>query len=163
MPLHNMTLMPIPSHNQKSHDASPFDHLDLSNGMVPLITLLDSCDTDTNINDITWPKKLFCTSFWLSRLKQCIVAIDDAIGITWCQIASHDQKVIMHLLWSSWPIKWNGAIDDTVGHVTLIPASMAWHNQNSYVAHCCLDLVNTMVLLRASLAHNADASANCVK
>ena len=37
------------SHGLKSHTASPFDHLDLANGMVPMMTLLALCDTDTNI------------------------------------------------------------------------------------------------------------------
>ena len=44
-----MMLMPMASNEQKSHDAPPFDHLDLTNGMVPLMTPLASCDNDTSI------------------------------------------------------------------------------------------------------------------
>ena len=36
----------------KSQVVSPFNHLDLISGMVPLMTLLVSCDTDTSINGI---------------------------------------------------------------------------------------------------------------
>ena len=79
----------------------PFDHLDLTNGMVPLMT--------------PWPwhkhqwhymtQKLCCTSFWLAWLKKCSGASYDIIGITcyWfqchhlttnvmllCHFANHD-------------------------------------------------------------------------
>ena len=43
-----MMLMAMVSYGQKSHAASPFDHLDLQNGMVPLMTLLASYDTKWN-------------------------------------------------------------------------------------------------------------------
>ena len=73
----------------KSHVC--FDHLDLTNGVVPLMTLLASCDTDININDITLTKKLCCTSFWLSWLNKCNGAIDDVISTTWpkSHVTSH--------------------------------------------------------------------------
>ena len=64
--LHHMMvmLMLIASYDQKSHVASYFDHLYLTSGMVPLMTLLSSCDTGTSINDISWPKKLCYISSW---------------------------------------------------------------------------------------------------
>ena len=46
-----MLLTSMASHNQTSHVASHFDHLDL-NGMVSLMTLLVWCDTDTSTNGI---------------------------------------------------------------------------------------------------------------
>ena len=42
-----MMPMQMTSHDQKSHVASHFDHLDLTNRMVLLMILLISCDTDT--------------------------------------------------------------------------------------------------------------------
>ena len=77
-----LMLVPMASHVQKSHVVSLFDHLDLKNGMVPLITLLASCDTDTSITGITSPNKLCCISFKLSQLNKYSSAIDDAIGFT---------------------------------------------------------------------------------
>ena len=46
----------IPSNDQKCHVGSPFDHLDLTNRMVQLITLLTLFDTNSCISGITWPK-----------------------------------------------------------------------------------------------------------
>ena len=43
-------------------------------GIVPLMTLLSWCDNDMSINDITRPKELCCTSFWL---------FDDTIDFIW--------------------------------------------------------------------------------
>ena len=40
-------------HMVKKSCCNSFDHLDLSNGMVPLITLLQWCDTDTSTKNIT--------------------------------------------------------------------------------------------------------------
>ena len=77
----------------KCHIASLFDHLDLTNGMMPLMTLLESCDTDTSINGIISHKKLSCTSFWLFWLNN---AIDDANGITQWNISC------CLSLWSFW-------------------------------------------------------------
>ena len=50
-------MIPLASHDQKGHIASPFDHLGLPNGMVPLMTLLASCDTDTSISGLHDHKK----------------------------------------------------------------------------------------------------------
>ena len=84
---HHMMLILMASHDPKSHIASPFDHLDVTNGMVPLMTLLESCNTDISMNGITWSKKLGCTSFWLAWPNQCHGAIDYTTDITgyWCQ------------------------------------------------------------------------------
>ena len=67
----------------KSHVTSPFYHLDLTNGMVPMMMLLTSCETDTSINGITWPKKLCFILFQSSRPNEYTDAITNVIGITW--------------------------------------------------------------------------------
>ena len=59
-------------HQQSSGSTWPkklhliYDFLDLANGMIPLMTLLASCDTDTNINGITWPNCCTCCTLSLS-------------------------------------------------------------------------------------------------
>ena len=55
--------------------------------MVPLMTLLTSCDTDTSIDGITWPKtkkKLGCTLSQFSQPNKYSGAIGNAIDLTWC-------------------------------------------------------------------------------
>ena len=47
---HHIMLVQVASHDQK---ASHFDTLDLTKAVVPLMTLLALCDTDTSINGIT--------------------------------------------------------------------------------------------------------------
>ena len=47
---YHMMLMPVASHD---HVASPFDYLDVTNGMVQFMTPLASCDTDTSTNGTT--------------------------------------------------------------------------------------------------------------
>ena len=107
---HMMLVMLMVSHDQKSCIASPFGHLDLTNGMVPLMTVLALCDTDTTINGITWPKKLCCISFSLSWLKKWSSDIDDAIVITW-----YWPKMSCCMSFStSKPNKSNDVFDDTV-------------------------------------------------
>ena len=49
--------------SRESHVASPFYHHDLTKRLVPFMTLLESCDTNTSIDGITWPKKLCSTLF----------------------------------------------------------------------------------------------------
>ena len=41
---HQMTLVPLTSHDQRSHIASHFDCIDLRNAMVLLMMLLALCD-----------------------------------------------------------------------------------------------------------------------
>ena len=49
--------------------------------MVPLMMLLESCDTDACANGIKWSKMLCCTSFWLSWHKECNGVIVNTIGL----------------------------------------------------------------------------------
>ena len=136
---HNLQhhVMPMAPHDQKSYITCPFDHFDLSSGMLPLIMLLESCDTDTSINAITWPKKLSCISFWLFWLNKCSGAIDDASGITWCWLQWHHmtKSVMLYLLFIilTWQIEWNHWLHFS-HDVTLTPASMALHDQKK---PCC--------------------------
>ena len=55
----NYWMVPFVSHGQKCHVALSFDDPNLTDGMVPLMTLLVSYDTDTSISGITWPKVMF--------------------------------------------------------------------------------------------------------
>ena len=48
-----LMLVPMLTSEKKGHVVSHFDHLDVINAMVPLMTLLPSCDTDINTNGIT--------------------------------------------------------------------------------------------------------------
>ena len=107
-------------HYQKSHVACQFLHLDLAHGMVSLITLLASWDTDPRITSIKWPKKVIFTFFQMSWPKEYSVLLTVIL-------ASHDtdgnvkwlKKSCCILFPSSWPWKWNGAIDDTNTDITL--------------------------------------------
>ena len=45
-----------PSQDQKYHVASPFDHLELRNGMMPRMILLESCNTWHKNHDNIWTK-----------------------------------------------------------------------------------------------------------
>ena len=129
--------MPLVSHNvdadasgitwPKRSCSSPFDHLDLTDGMVPLMTLLETCDSDISINGFPWPKELCCTSFYLSWLNKCSGAINDAIHITWwwcwCQLHHETKKSFCISFWfltqqmelCHWWHCWH--------HLTLTPAS----------------------------------------
>ena len=78
-------LKPVTSPEQNSDVAPHFDHLDLRNAMVLVMTLSVSYDTSASTNGITWLKRSCCTSFQLSWLKKFNGAIDDAISVTWCQ------------------------------------------------------------------------------
>ena len=51
-----LLLMPVTLHDTKCHCASHFDHLDLTKGMLLLITLLASCYNDTSNSGITSSK-----------------------------------------------------------------------------------------------------------
>ena len=89
-----LLMMPVASHDQNYQIPSPFDHFDLNNGMVPLITLLASCHTDTSINGIQWPEKSCCTFFQLSWPNEYSGAID--ITWYWCQCqVSNDQNSLI--------------------------------------------------------------------
>ena len=71
----------------KGHIVSHFDHTDVTNAMMPLMTLLASSDTDTSINGITWLKVLCCIllqSYWPNK---CNDVIGNAIGLMrcWCE------------------------------------------------------------------------------
>ena len=64
----------------KKSCSSPFDHLDLKDGIVPLMTLLASCDTGTNINGITWPKGYITHCFNYLDLMSAMVLLTMALA-----------------------------------------------------------------------------------
>ena len=143
------------SHDQKYHVASPSDCPELTNGMVPLMTLLTSCNTETSINDITWPKKLCCTLFRFSWLNEH----SGAIYILTIPLTSHDadasarqqmtEKVKLHLILSilnlqmQWCYLWC--------HQYHVMPTQAWHDQKIHVApyFLNLDLTNKILPLTA--------------
>ena len=90
------------SHNQESHVVPPFDSCDLRNTMVPLMTMLVSCNTNTGANGISWPKKSCCTSFQSYLPKEFNGPVNDAVGIMWCwhwhQWHHMTRKVMLHLI-----------------------------------------------------------------
>ena len=96
---HHMMLMLRASHDQKSHAASLFDHIYPANGMLLLMMLSTSYDTDTSIHSITWPKQLCFTLFQFSWPHEHSGFIDSAIYITWywwhCQVT---EKVELHYI-----------------------------------------------------------------
>ena len=77
-----LMLVPMASDDKNSHFTSHFNHFDLTNGVVPFIALLASCDTDRSTSGNTWPEKLCCTLFELSLPNEYNGAINSAIGIT---------------------------------------------------------------------------------
>ena len=56
-----LMLVPVGSHDQQVKLLLPLIILFLTNGMVPLMTLMASYDTDNNSSGITWPRMLCCT------------------------------------------------------------------------------------------------------
>ena len=47
-----LILVHMASHDQKTHVASHFDHFDITDGMVPLMTLLGPRDTGISLSGI---------------------------------------------------------------------------------------------------------------
>ena len=151
--LHVMQV-PMVSNDQESHVAPLFDHLVLRNVMLPLIMLSASHNTGTGTSAVTWPKRLFYTSFKLSWLKECSGAIDCVLGTTWCwhwcQWHQMIKKVILHLslIVLTWEIQWFHWWSYHQ-HVVLTLVLMAYHDQWSPVAphFSFLDLRNAVVAL----------------
>ena len=74
----------IASCDQKGLVAYHFDHLNLTNGIMPLMMLfLALCFTDASISGLTCPKN--CTLFELSWSNEYSGTIDHVIGTTWCK------------------------------------------------------------------------------
>ena len=53
---HHVMPVPVMSYDQKSHVGPHFDHLDLGNAVVLLMTLSASCDAGVSVMCITWLK-----------------------------------------------------------------------------------------------------------
>ena len=148
--------------------ASHFNHLDLTNGMVPLMTLLASCNSDTSISGITWSKMSCCTLFESSWPNECIHAIDNTIGITcyWCQSQQYQmtETVLLCLVsiiltlktkWCHWQCH--------QCHIMLALVPTASHDQKSHDTPCfnCVYPMNKMVQLMMHLtSHDSNAGTN---
>ena len=106
---YHVMLMPMASHDHKSHVAPHFNHLDLRNVMMSLMTQSASLDATVSVNGITWPKRSYCTLFCSFWCKECNTAIDISISVMWWwywyhvrlmsePMVSHDPKVMLHLI-----------------------------------------------------------------
>ena len=75
--------IPMTSHDQKRHVASQFYCLDLRNALVPLMTLLTSCDNIAGTSVVTFllTKKVMLHLFQSSWHKEGDDATDDTMGI----------------------------------------------------------------------------------
>ena len=164
----------------KSQVTVHFNHPDLRNLMVPLITLLASCVTDTGSNGITWSKRLCCTFFNCLDLMNAMVLLTmlltshDAdvsansvkwlktsccthvanMGITWqkCHVGPH----FNHLNQTKW---WQCHQHQVI--VTLVPT--ASHEQKGHLTPCFnyLHLMIKMVPLMMQLTlHDSNAGTN---
>ena len=82
-------LIPMASHNQKSHVAPQFNYPNLRNAMVPLVMLLKLCDYDASANSIKWPKcqvtlHFYCLYLWNATVPLASCSVNtSANGITW--------------------------------------------------------------------------------
>ena len=103
---HGQTLMPMTSHDQYSYVVSPFHHLNPTSGMVSLMTLLASCDTDNSMNCITWPKY---------HAVHCFNSLDLANKMVPWQFHQYHMFTCFTSFWSLWHIECNGAIDNMIG------------------------------------------------
>ena len=141
-----MILMVVPMawHDQK-YVTSHFDHLDWTNGILSQMMHLASCDTDTSINGITWPKIYVAHCFNFLDLMNTVVLLTMVLS-------SHDdddsainvkllEKSYCISFWSSWTKKYNGTIDDAISVMWF----QHWYHMNKkHLATCLnhLDLAN---------------------
>ena len=135
----------------KNNVASHFEHLDLRNAMMPLMTLSASHDANVNLNGITWPKRSCHTTLWL-------YFIDNAISIMWCKGWYHwccVTKVMFDFILVIWPKECTSAINDTVGIMQCQSCYQRYHmTRKCHVAHHFdnLDLIKALMPLTVALA-----------
>ena len=97
----HMMMMPVESHGQKSHIASPFDHLDLTSGVMSLIMLMESWHWH-----MTQKVIMHLILVILTKQMQCC---------HWrCHWYHITEMSCCIFFWSSGPYKCNGTIDDPV-------------------------------------------------
>ena len=88
-------LMPVASHDQKSHVTCYFNYLDLRNAVVPLMILFISCDTEANTNGITWPNCHVAALFYCIDVMNSVVPLTMSLAYvlqTLMPEAWYDQK-----------------------------------------------------------------------
>ena len=76
-----LTLVPLVVHDHKCHLASHFNHLDLTNAVMPLMMPVASHGANTIANDIIGPIKSCCTLFQSSLPKESNGTTDHAIVV----------------------------------------------------------------------------------
>ena len=113
---YHVMLQPMVSHDQKSHTASHFNHLDLRNAMVPLMTPSASLDATDIANSITWRKGHVAPHFDHQDLRNAMVAL----MMHWHHMTLRQQwhhmtkKSCCTSFQFSGHNKWNGSIDNAV-------------------------------------------------
>ena len=139
-------IMAVTSHDQKCHLAPYFDHLDLRNTMVPLIT------SSAFQNGIAYPKRSGCIGFQSSWSKECNGDIEDGIGIKWPKSCISFQLSLHQ--------ECSGANDDAIA------ITWWWHQcqwcymmeKSCVTPHFNLDVRNSVVTFMMSLLlHDANS------
>ena len=160
-----LTLVPVLSHDQKSHGSPFFNYLDQRNAKVSLIMLLASCDVDASTNGVIWLKSNVSPHF------DCLVLKPQWCHWWCCQhymilmsvaVASHDQKshVAPHfdcpdLMNAMVPLMLASHKTGTSGN------GITWPKSHVAPQFDHLDLRNAMVaLLMLSVSCDSDVSAN---
>ena len=144
--LNKCMLVPVALHDQKV-----ILHLFLiiwpKNGVVPLMPVLALCDTDTSINDITWPKSYINTFYQLSWPNEYSGTIDNChwhhlmlITAPASHIASHFDHLELN--------KCSGVFDDAISvvlHIVLIMLflQIKWCHWLCHQCHVMLIFVPT--------------------
>ena len=145
-------------HMTKCYVAPHFDNLDVRNAVVWLVMLPASCDADASTSSITWSKKSYFTSFWLTWPRKWIVllmmqsALSDAdtgtSGITW------PRKSCCTSFQLSWLKKCNGVLDDAVG-------IMWWWSKWCHMTKKCHIAYISIVHLRKTMLQFIMLLASC--
>ena len=148
----------------KSHVGFHFDHLDLTDGMVPLMTPLASCDTDTSVNGITWPK---------CYVAHCFNALDlmNTVVLMTVPLSSYDadasgkkyqmtEKVMLLLILIICTNKCIDAIDDAIS----VMWCQHWHHMMKRVMSHLVSIVFTLWTKwhHCWSSHDSSADTGCI-
>ena len=147
-------------HMPKSHIASPFDQFDLTNGLVPLMTLLASCNTDTSMNGITEPKSYVAHCFkCLDQMKTVVVLT------TWLTSYAGDASAICHMTGKSEVAPCLDHLEPKYVVVLLMMPTPASCDSKHHVAPCFnhLDIaIKVVPLTMPSISFDAHTGTNSI-
>ena len=126
---HDMLLVPVPpvSKDQESHIASHYNHLELTNGMVLLMTLLAPCDSDTSVNGIIWPNSyvVHCSNC-LNLMGTMILLV---VTVAWCDAdaSANSVKWLKKSYCISFQSPWANKRSDAIGDAISVMWCQHWH------------------------------------